>query len=515
MAKIIFEKVDFHYPEIYTPVFEKVSICVDTQWRLGLIGRNGRGKTTLLRLMSGELSPTAGKIKRDVGVEYFPYHYSGDVEITLDVIKECIGGLYSLEQHLEDPDSLERYMELDGFGMEGKIRKEAGKIGLKDSVLERKFHTLSSGERTKALIIALFLKQNTFIALDEPTNHLDIHGKEELANYLRRKRGFILVSHDQAFVDHVADHILSINKADITIEKGNYTTWQDNKRIVEEFERRTSENLQREIARMEGSIVQKRDWAEISNKQKYHFASHSRTNGVQAYFAQAKRSEMRISKNIEEKKKLLRNYEESRELLFEQEEKEGWLIKAEDLSFSYVEGESLIRNLSLEIREHDAVWIQGKNGSGKSTLVKLITGEIAHPSVCYNGDIVFSVLPQEIDMGTCKSGEEFLKRELKGEREYGGGLQICGMFDVTEELLKKPCSTYSSGEKKKIYLAQVLSRRNHVIVLDEPLNYMDVMFRRQLVEAFTVLRPTVLLIEHDDFFLRNLATVIVNLDEQI
>ena len=212
MAKIIFEKVDFHYPEIYTPVFEKVSICVDTQWRLGLIGRNGRGKTTLLRLMSGELSPTAGKIKRDVGVEYFPYHYSGDVEITLDVIKECIGGLYSLEQHLEDPDSLERYMELDGFGMEGKIRKEAGKIGLKDSVLERKFHTLSSGERTKALIIALFLKQNTFIALDEPTNHLDIHGKEELGNYLRRKRGFILVSHDQAFVDHVADHILSINK---------------------------------------------------------------------------------------------------------------------------------------------------------------------------------------------------------------------------------------------------------------------------------------------------------------
>ena len=80
MGKIIFEKVDFHYPEIYTPVFEKVSICMDTQWRLGLIGRNGRGKTTLLRLMGGELSPTAGRIKKDVAVEYFPYHYSGDAE---------------------------------------------------------------------------------------------------------------------------------------------------------------------------------------------------------------------------------------------------------------------------------------------------------------------------------------------------------------------------------------------------------------------------------------------------
>ena len=221
---------------------------------------------------------------------------------------------------------------------------------------------------------------------------------------------------------------------------------------------------------------------------------------------------MRISKNIEEKKKLLRNYEKNRELRFEQEKKEGWLIKTEHLSFSYVETERLIQNLSLEIRERDAVWIQGRNGSGKSTLLKLITGEIAHPCVSYNGDIVFSVLPQEIDMGDCESGREFLEWELKDGREYGSAMQICGMFDITEELLEKPCDTYSSGEKKKIYLARVLSRRNHVIVLDEPLNYMDVMFRRQLVEAFRALRPTVLLIEHDDFFLRNLATVIVDLD---
>lgn len=441
MGKIIFEKVDFHYPEIYTPVFEKVSICVDTQWKLGLIGRNGRGKTTLLRLMSGELSPTGGGIKRDVNVEYFPYHYSGDVEITMDVIKECIGGLYSLEQHLEDAVSLEKYMELDGFCMEGKIRKEAAKIGLKDSVLDRKFDTLSGGERAKALIVALFLKQNTFILLDEPTNHLDSCGKEELGYYLRRKRGFVLVSHDRAFLDCAADHILSINKTNVAIEKGNYTTWENNKRMIEEYERRTSENLQREITRMEESIVQKRDWAEVSNKQKYHFASHSRTNGVQAYFVQAKRNEMRIQNNIEEKKKLLRNYEESRELWFEQEKKEGWLIKTEELSFSYVKGERLIQNLSLEIREHDAVWIQGKNGSGKSTLLKLLTGEIAHPSVSYNGDVVFSALPQEIDLGGCGSGREFLERELGSGKEYSGSIQICGMFDVTEELLEKPCGT--------------------------------------------------------------------------
>ena len=152
---------------------------------------------------------------------------------------------------------LEKYIELDGFCMEGKIRKEAFKIGLKENVLERSFDTLSSGEQTKALIIALFLKSNSFVLLDEPTNHLDICGKEELKNYLKKKRGFILVSHDREFLDSLVDHILSINKVDISIEKGNYTTWENNKKLTEEFERRTSENLQKEIARMEKNIVQK------------------------------------------------------------------------------------------------------------------------------------------------------------------------------------------------------------------------------------------------------------------
>lgn len=514
MGKIIFEKVDFYYPEIYSPIFEKVSISVDTKWRLGLIGRNGRGKTTLLKLISGELTQTSGKIKRDVDVEYFPYQYFGNVKITLNVIKECIGGLYSLEQHLDDSSALEKYMELDGFSVEGKIRKEAGKIGLKYNILDREFETLSSGERTKALIISLFLKQNTFILLDEPTNHLDVHGKEELKNYLKKKQGFILVSHDRAFLDSVTDHILSINKADITIEKGNYTTWENNKTIVEEYERRTSENLQHEIARMESNIVQKKNWADVSNKQKYHFASNSRTGGVQAYQGQAKRSELKIRKDIEEKKKLLRNYEESRNLEFEQEEKEGWLIKVDNLNFSYIREEKLIKNLSLEVKEHDTVLIQGKNGSGKSTLLKLITGKIIHPSISYNGNIIFSVLPQEIDMENCHNGREFLKSKLDDEKEYISSMQVCEMFDITEELLEKPCDTYSSGEKKKIYLAKVLSRRNHIIVLDEPLNYMDNMFRKQILRAFKMLRPTVLLIEHDSFFLQNLATVIVNLDEQ-
>lgn len=513
MAKITFERVSFCYPEVYTSVFENVSFSIDTNWKLGLIGRNGRGKTTLLKIMNGELLQTNGTIKKDVNVEYFPYQYSGEVKITLDVIKECIGNLYSLEQHLDDASMLEKYIELDGFRMEGKIRKEASKIGLKENALNRSFETLSSGEQTKALIIALFFKSNSFVLLDEPTNHLDICGKEELKNYLKKKRGFILVSHDREFLDSLVNHILSINKVDISIEKGNYTTWENNKKLTEEFERRTSENLQKEIARMENNIVQKRQWANISNKQKYHFASNSRTNGVQAYLNQAKRSEERVKKNIEVKKSLLKNYEERKALVFTQDNKEGWIIKINDLSFSYIENDKLIKNLSLEICEHDVVWIKGKNGSGKSTLLKLITGQIYNPAVIYNGNVIFSILPQEINMKDWHNGLEFLKSMLDNEDEYNSSIQICELFDISEELLKNPCDTYSSGEKKKIYLAQVLSRRNNVIVLDEPLNYMDVMFRMQIEKAFELVRPTVLLIEHDEYFLQGISTIILNLDE--
>lgn len=513
MAKKIFDRVGFCYWENDTTVFENVSFSIDADWKLGVIGRNGRGKTTLLKLMNGELTQTGGVIKKDVNVEYFPYQYSGNVKRTLDVIKECIGNLYCMEQQLEDAAVLEKYMELDGFGMEGKIRKEALKIGLKENALDREFETLSGGEQTKALIIALFLKNNSFVLLDEPTNHLDFSGKEALKNYLKKKRGFIVVSHERTFVDSVVDHILSINKTSITIEKGNYSTWENNKKLTEEFERRTSENLQKEIAKLEMNVGQKRQWADISNKQKYHFASNSRTNGVQAYLGQAKRSEERVKKDIQIKKSLLKDYEESKELAFTQEKKEGWIIKVEDLSFSYEKSEKLIQNLSLEICDHDVVWIKGKNGSGKSTLLKLITGEIHHPAVLYHGNVLFSILPQTIHMNHWSHGMEFLKSMADHEEEYRSSVQVSKIFDISEELLMKPCDTYSSGEKKKIYLAQVFSKRNHVVVLDEPFNYMDVMFRNQIEKAFRFVRPTALLIEHDESFLQEAATIILNLDE--
>lgn len=512
MGKIQIENMSFAYKGSYTPVFTKVNLDFDTEWKLGLIGRNGRGKTTLLKLIHGSLEPDEGLIRKNVDTVIFPYFYQGNYRNTLDVIKECMGNLRTLEKNLEDAETLEKYLELEGFAAEGKIKREAKKIGLKENTFTRDFSTLSEGEKTKALLIALFLRPNTFVLLDEPTNHLDEKGRDEVVAYLKKKKGFILVSHDRNFIDEVADHILSINKSNTELEKGNYSSWKNNAAMREEFEKRTSENLVREIANMERHAVKKREWAGVANTQKYSFRPKSaRANGAKAYMGQAKRAEGKVRNDIEKKKTLLRNMERAKDLTFFQEETEDWLIRAENLCFSYEKGTALLENISLEIKAHDALWIRGNNGCGKSTLLKLLTGEIPNSFVKYNGVVTFTVLPQKLDIGRGLTGKEYLKQQSMSSEEYEEGLRLCEAFDISEQLLEKPCDLYSSGESKKLVLAGTLSRKNDIIILDEVLNFMDVMFREQLEKAILTLHPTLIFVEHDEAFGEKIATGVLGL----
>ena len=511
MSRIYIKDMSFSYKTYYESVFSNVTLSMDTTWKLGIIGRNGRGKTTLLRLINGELNPDAGTICKTVNTEYFPYDYQGKYENTFDVIKECIGNIRSLEENLENPDILEKYMELDGFEVEGRIKRELKRIHLKEEVLYRSFKSLSGGEQTKALLIALFLKKNTFVLLDEPTNHLDVTGKEEVANYLSKKKGFILVSHEREFLDKTIDHVLAINKSNITIEKGNYSTWKSNFDAREDFEIRTRMNLMKEIEKLEGHAEKKREWAGISNTQKYHFVSNSRTNGAQSYMGQAKRAKKRIEQNILHKKKLLQNLEEKKVLEFLQDEVEDeYLIRVKNLNFSYHKETKLLNNVTFDVKKHDALWIKGDNGCGKSTLLRLITDKADLESITYSKGITFSVLTQEPVFEYNILGVDFLKQNSSLET-YEESIRLCQIFDISMELLSKPCEKLSKGERKKIYLAKILAEKNNVMIMDEPLNYMDVMFREQLTTAIKELRPTLIFVEHDNSFGEQLATDILNL----
>ena len=221
MALISVQHLSFAYDGSYEPVFSDTSFQIDTNWKLGLVGRNGKGKTTFLRLLRGELEYT-GTISGRPVCDYFPYEVQ-DEELTP---LELAAGLA--------PDALE-----------WKVYREAEQLQIPEDALHRPFRSLSNGEKTKILLCILFLREGHFLLIDEPTNHLDMQGREVLSSYLNTKKGFILVSHDRAVLDRCVDHILSINRATIEVMRGNCSDWIEYRRRQDAFEQGENEKLKR------------------------------------------------------------------------------------------------------------------------------------------------------------------------------------------------------------------------------------------------------------------------------
>lgn len=521
MAKININNLTYSYKEYYQPIFSDINLSIDTDWRLGLIGRNGRGKTTLLKLINGELEPDIGHVSKNVNTEYFPYSINTKYTNTLDVIKENIGLLKTREDIMDEiissnnenrfeeyQEILDEYSELEGFSVEANIKKEFYLMNLSERLLEQNFDTLSGGEKTKMLIIALFLRKNAFILLDEPTNHLDKEGKQAVLNYLSQKKGFILISHDCELLDNVVDHIISINKSDISIEKGNYSTWLDNKNMTELYEFKTKERLEREIKDLERNSVMKRAWGNIANKEKAEFRTFGRSNDSRAakFMRQAKASERNIQKNLEHKKGLLKNYETVSDLDINQNTLEDdALVTIIKLSFRY-SNKLLFNNLTLQIRQGDRIWLRGNNGVGKTTLLKLISGEISSEQVLYQDNIKIAQSYQE------PLWQEGLVDELIDDRDFKYRFfDICKLLDIKVFTKDKPIETYSSGEKRKIDLARALASENDLLLMDEPLNYMDTYFKEQLEKAILEYKPTLVFVEHDEDFGKTISNKIINL----
>ena len=530
MSKILIEEMSYYYADFYHPVFEKVNLTIDTDWRTGLVGRNGRGKTTLLKLLVGELEPTIGNIYIPRQMSYFPYSYDEKYIKTMDVVKETIGGLRTLELTMEDIinkndvdrmdvyyEMLDQYQSLHGYEMESLILKEVERMQLDSSLLEQDFSILSGGEKTCMMILSLFLRQDGFVLLDEPTNHLDIQRKAVVSEYLKHKKGFIVVSHDTDFLNQVVDHIIAINKADISLEQGNYATWKHNMLRKEQYDLRTRDRLEQEIGQLERVSAKARNWSKVGNQQKYEFASHARTNGTRAYMRQAKHAEQRIVDHIVEKKTLLRNLEEEKELDIVQASLEECLIEVTDLNFSYQSKKKQRKELFSGFHFHmvsgEKIWLRGKNGAGKSTFLKLLTGELCGSGIWYADHLSIEYSSQEPRWRNGDIRELFMEQSSWEDTRvrYERFLELCNCFDLPEDFYTRPLETLSSGELKKVDIARALSGENQLLLLDEPLNYMDVNFREQLVKALLKNEITVIFVEHDEAFGNMVATRIVDL----
>ncbi|SFD50389.1 lincosamide and streptogramin A transport system ATP-binding/permease protein [Paenibacillus catalpae] len=487
MSMIHVQNLTFSYPSSFDPIFENVSFQIDTDWKLGFIGRNGRGKTTFLNLLLGKYE-YSGNIVSSVEFNYFPYPVTDKSRLTYEILEEIC-------PQAEDWEFLREisYLDVDA------------------EVMYRPFETLSNGEQTKVLLAALFLNEGQFLLIDEPTNHLDIHARKMVSNYLKRKKGFILISHDRNFLDGCVDHILSINRANIEVQSGNYSSWKLNFDRQQEHEEKTNERLQKDIGRLQQSSKRSSNWSNqveaskngttnSGSKLDKGFVGHKAAKMMK----RAKNLESRQNKAIEEKSLLLKNVEKTESLQLEPLEcKCKELIQLTDVSVRY-DGELVNKPISFKVETGDRVVLDGRNGSGKSSILKLILGKPLQHTGTLNvsSGLVVSYVQQDTSHLKGKLSD-FIEENQIDEPIFKS---ILRKMDFDRIQFEKDISHYSGGQKKKLLIAKSLCEKAHLYIWDEPLNFIDVYSRMQIEELIKSFNPTMVLVEHDQTFQEEVAT---------
>ena len=488
MSLINVTNLTFAYDGSYENIFENVNFQIDTNWKLGFTGRNGRGKTTFLNLLLGKYE-YRGSITASVLFSYFPYHVEDPGILAIDAVEAM------------HPDY--EYW---------RVAREMAKLQLDDAVLYRPYGTLSNGEQTKLQLAVLFSKENHFLLIDEPTNHLDIRGRELVSKYLSSKKGFILVSHDRAFLDECVDHILSINKSDIQICKGNFSAWWENKQRQDAFEQAENEKLKKEIARLEETAREKANWSDRVEASK--IGEHAFDRGYIGHKAEkmmtrSKAIEKRQTAAIEEKSKLLRNIERSDTLkIFQTPFHTKRLAELKGVTIDYGDG-AVCEDISFTIQMGDRIALQGPNGSGKSSIIKLLCGQdIPFTGQLWLGNgLKISYVNQDAS-GLRGKLSDFARNAGIDESLF---LAMLAKLDVPKAQMEKDMFSLSAGQKKKVLLARSICEPMHLHIWDEPMNYIDVISRMQIEELLIEYQPTILFVEHDKAFCENVATKIVEL----
>ena len=487
MSIIQINNVTFAYPNGSENVFTDLNLRLDSSWKLGLVGRNGRGKTTFLKLLLGKLD-YRGNITSSLKFEYFPYPVVDEDQF----VGELLQGIAPTAQEWE-------------------VVRELSYLGMEADSLWLPFSTLSKGQQTKVLLVGLFLKPDCFLLIDEPTNHLDVAGRKLVANYLKKKTGFILVSHDRNFLDGCIDHVLSLNRADISLTKGDFSTWLQNFENDQANKLAQNDRLKKEVKRLKTAARQSASWSDKVERSK-NGTTNSGSKLDKGYVGHKSAKMMQRSKSLQKrqakelaaKEGLLNNLETISELklspLTFHEQRLAWI---ENLQITYPTGWKS-KAVSFELKQGQRLALTGANGSGKSSLLKLLLGQ----AIPYQGNL--TVKPQ-LKISYLPQDASFLAGPIKTYAEQLGIdetllFTLLRKLDFERDLFSKDMANFSEGQKKKVLIAASLCQSAHLYIWDEPLNYIDVYARMQLEALLAKFKPTMILVEHDEYFLQGLAT---------
>lgn len=492
-------------------IFSNISFSVPDNARIGLVGPNGAGKTTLLKIMTGQQEPTSGQftINKGLKVGYIAQENGLDEDKTIwdemltvfnDLIeknKKITKMQEQIADHPEDEDLLKRYDQLaydfeqeGGFTYQAEIKSILNGFNFKENTWNKVIGTLSGGEKTRLAFVKLLLQKPPVLLLDEPTNYLDLDTLDWLETFLKNYQGAIItVSHDQYFLDHLANQIFELNFGKLTTFKGNYSQYVKERELMDSQQEAAYEKQQEKIKKEE-EFIQKNLVRASTTKR-----------------AQSRRKvldKMERIKPPKHKQKVCINFTSERPSGKE-------VLIAKDLTIGYPD-KVMVSDIDFQVNKNDRVAIIGPNGIGKSTLLKTIMKKLEPKggSIKYGASLDIGYYDQELQsLDPSKTVLDTIwdRHKTMPEKDVRS---ILASFLFTAEDIDKTVGQLSGGQKARLTLTVLSLEKDNFLLMDEPTNHLDIEAKEVLEEALDNYDGTLLFVSHDRYFINELANKIIS-----
>ena len=497
-------------------LLDHVSFSIEKGDKIALIGSNGTGKSTLFKMIRGDVKPDEGEVlhhgtaiagyltqnmeELDMGGNIL---VSEEIQSIEDKMREAEYKLATADA--ENSQSLlrtyeqltSRFEALGGYDYEPRMKAALAGLGLTDIDFTRDISSFSGGEKMRICLARLIVSRPDILLLDEPTNHLDTDALEWLEGFIRSYGGAVLlISHDRYFIDKTVTKVLELENSTITAYRGNYTDYKEQKRRFIEDQKRLVANLEKELVRQEG-VTQT-------------MLSHRNISG---YHAREKVVEKLSDRLASERSKLSGGpLQMSFKLMPEVRagDPEKILLQTRNLGKTFPDGKVLFRDVNFEIKACDKMFLVGPNGCGKTTMLSLLLGRISE----FDGDVLISgssrigymgqFVPFEDETRTIL--DELMERSELGETAARNLLARFGFRDID---VYKQISVLSGGERSRLFLCCLLEEKPELLFLDEPTNHLDIESREVLEDALADYNGAILAVSHDRYFIEKCQSKII------
>ncbi len=509
------QNLSFHYGS--RTLYDEASLHIKPKNRIGLIGLNGTGKTTLLKLINGDLTPDGGSISKSnettigfLNQDQLSYQSDDSIlnvalqgfEKQLEIQKQIDKVLHQMETNYEEKlvDKLahlqERFALLDGYSIHSKAEEILEGLGFNTEDLSKPLRTFSGGWRMRVMLAKLLLQKPSVLMLDEPTNHLDLPSIQWLESYLSNYEGaVIIVSHDREFLDRAVNIIVEVSGGKLNQYSGNYTFYLEEKELRNEIQRNAFKNQQQQI------------------KQTERFIERFRSKATKARQVQSKVKQLdkmdKVEDVIEEKVDL--------DIRFSFNQEPGKIvITLKDIAKAYGEKE-VLKDTNLIVERGDKIAFIGANGKGKSTLLRIIAGTEQFEGAREPGYNVIRSFYAQHQLEALHVENEILQelRESGSEKSEMELRSILGCFLFSGDDVFKKIKVLSGGEKSRVALAKTLISQANFLLLDEPTNHLDIQSVNILVQALQQYTGTYLIVSHDRHFISQTANKIWYVEDKV